>query len=121
MRVTIDGFKTLERAGIPISSCLPGCFERFLDLAATRNVTPGRNRAVELWLEMFNALNTVVSDNRNATKTRQSLRNPTVVNAQYNAQGELVPARIRPADAGFGAATSAFALRSMQAHVRFTF
>jgi hypothetical protein len=121
MRVTIDGFKTLERTGIPISAHLPGCFERFLDLAVTRNVTPGRNRVVEVWLEMFNALNTVVSDKRNTTMNSQSLRNPTVVNAQYNAQGELAPTRIRPGDAGFGAATSAFALRSMRAQVRFTF
>jgi hypothetical protein len=70
---------------------------------------------------MINALNTVVSDTCNTTMNSQGLRDPTVVNAQYNAQGELVPTRIRPADAGSGAAPSAFALRSMQAQVRFTF
>ena len=42
-------------------------------------------------------------------------------NPQYDSAGNLVPTRIRPADAGFGAATNAFALRSMQAQIRFQF
>ena len=70
---------------------------------------------------MFNAFDTVVYSNRNTTVNFQSPTDQTVVNPQYNPDGSLVATRIRPADAGFGAATSAFNLRSMQAQIRFQF
>jgi hypothetical protein len=100
---------------------LTGCFEKFLDLAVARNFRLGASRLVQVRLEMFNALNTVVYSGRNTTMNIQSLSDPTVTNAQYDDAGELVSTRIRPADAGFGAATGAFAVRSMQAQIRFQF
>ncbi len=124
-----EQFNTAAFAGPSVGSVglesgqnyLTGCFERFLDLAITRNFPMGGNRVLELRLEMFNALDTVVYNGRNTTMNIQSLTDPTITNAQYNAQGELIPTRIRPADAGFGAATGAFAMRSMQAQIRFKF
>jgi Carboxypeptidase regulatory-like domain len=100
---------------------LKGCFENFTDIAIARNFRLGGSRIVQLRLEMFNAFNTVVYSARNNTINIQSPTDPTVTNPQYDAQGNLVPTRIRPADAGFGGATNAFALRSMQAQLRFQF
>ena len=100
---------------------LTGCFENFLDLAMARNFRLGGSRMVQLRLETFNAFNTVVYSGRNTTMNIQSPTDQTVTNPPYNAQGNLVPSRIRPTDAGFGAATSAFGLRSMQAQIRFQF
>ena len=58
---------------------------------------------MQLRLEMFNAFNTVVYSARNTTVNIQSPTDQTVTNPQYDASGNLVPTRIRPADAGFGA------------------
>jgi carboxypeptidase family protein len=122
-------FNTAAVSGPPIGSVglesgqnyLTGCFENFTDLAIARNFRMGGSRMVQLRLEMFNAFNTVVYSARNTTVNIQSPTDPTVTNPQYDAQGNLVATRIRPTDAGFGAATNAFALRSMQAQVRFQF
>jgi hypothetical protein len=100
---------------------MTGCFENFTDLAIARNFRLGGSRMVQLRLEMFNAFNAVVYNNRNTTINFQSPTDQTVTNPQFDANGNLVPTRIRPTDAGFGAATSAFALRSMQAQIRFQF
>ena len=86
-----------------------------------RNFRLGGNRMVQLRLEMFNAFDTVVYSGRNTTVKIQSPTDPTVANPQHDSSGNLVPTRIRPADAGFGAATGAFAPRSMQAQIRFQF
>jgi Carboxypeptidase regulatory-like domain len=100
---------------------LTGCFERFIDLAIARNFRLGGSRMIQLRLEMFNAFNTVVYSNRNTTVNFQSPTDQTVTNPQFDAQGNLVPTRVRPTDAGFGAATNAFDLRRMQAQIRFQF
>jgi hypothetical protein len=46
---------------------------------------------------------------------------PTIRNAQYNADGSLNQSRLQPRNAGFGAATGAAALRSLQLQLRFRF
>jgi hypothetical protein len=70
---------------------------------------------------MFNALDTVIFTNRNATMNLQSPTNQTLTNPQFDAQGNVLPNRVRPATAGFGAVTGAAALRSMQVQIRFQF
>jgi hypothetical protein len=70
---------------------------------------------------MFNAFDTVVISGRNTTMQLTSPTNQTISNPQYDAQGNVVQTRLRPANAGFGAATSAFAPRSVQAQIRFQF
>jgi len=47
--------------------------------------------------------------------------NQTIVNSQYLADGTLDPNRLLPRNAGFGAATGAQALRTMQLQFRFGF
>ena len=89
---------------------LTGCFENFMDLAIARNFRLGGNRLVQLRLEMFNAFNTVVYSARNTTINIQSPTDPTVTNPTIRRGGQPgARARIRPTDAGFGAATNAFA------------
>jgi hypothetical protein len=45
----------------------------------------------------------------------------TLQNNQYNADGTLNQNRLQPKSAGFGAATTAYALRNIQLQVRFQF
>jgi len=45
----------------------------------------------------------------------------TVTNSQYNADGTLNQARLTPQTSGFGAATAAQSLRTVQVQVRFLF
>jgi len=98
-----------------------GCFQRILDLAIARNFRLGGSRVVQLRLEMFNAMNSVIFTNRNATINFQTPTDQTITNPQFDALGNVLPNRVRPADAGFGAATAAADLRSMQLQIRFQF
>jgi hypothetical protein len=103
-----------------------GCFERSLDLAIARNIRFGGGRMVQLRLEMFNGFNWVYFSGRNTTVNFQSPTDQTITNPQYDAQGNLVPTRIRPADAGFGAVTqvngdNSGLPRRLQVQIRFQF
>jgi hypothetical protein len=51
-----------------------------------------------------------------ASPTNQTINNP-----QYDAAGNLIPTRLKPNNAGFGAVTGASAMRSVQAQIRFQF
>jgi len=71
--------------------------------------------------DLFNAFNEVIWDSRNTTMNLQSPTDQTLTNPQFNADGTLVATRIRPTNSGFGAATGAMAMRSVQLQFRFTF
>lgn len=98
-----------------------GCPDHTLDLAIARNILFGGNRRVQLRLDLFNALNTVVFNGRQHTLQLNSPTDPTVRNAQYLANGTIDPARLTPRNAGFGAVTTAQNLRSAQVQLRFQF
>jgi hypothetical protein len=92
-----------------------------VDLAIARNIRLGGARQAQIRLELFNAFNDVVINGR---QTQLQLRSPTdqtVLNSQYNADGSINQARLTPRNAGFGAATSAQAMRSAQVQLRFNF
>jgi hypothetical protein len=76
---------------------------------------------VQLRLDAFNALNTVVYNARVTQLQMNSPTDQTVRNAQYLANGEVDPNRTIPRNAGFGAVTGAQAMRSIQAQIRFSF
>ncbi|MPY87513.1 MAG: hypothetical protein GEU99_06295 [Luteitalea sp.] len=100
---------------------MTGCWENIWDLAIARNIRLGGRRNLQVRLDMFNAFNTVVY---NARETELQLRSPTdqtIRNAQFGPDGSLDQDRLRPADAGFGAATGALPLREVQLQVRFSF
>jgi hypothetical protein len=100
---------------------MSGCWYGIWDIAISRNIRLGGSRLVQLRLEAFNAFNQVFYSGRNTTMQMTSPTNQTVTNSQYLPDGSLDPARLTPRTAGFGAVTSAQAMRSMQAQIRFQF
>ena len=81
----------------------------------------GGSRQLQFRVDAFNALNTVIYTNRNATINWQTPSNLTVNNSQTLADGSINPARLLPRNAGFGAATGALDMRSFQGMIRFQF
>jgi hypothetical protein len=100
---------------------LRGCADKRVDLSLSKDVRAGGSRRLELRLDVFNAFNAVVIDQRNSTVTYVSPTNLTVVNNQFNADGSLNSSRSKPNNSGFGAATRAMPLRNVQVQVRFQF
>jgi hypothetical protein len=98
-----------------------GCADHTTDLAIARNFRLGGGRALQFRLEMFNAFNTVVYNGRVTQLQLVSPTNQAIRNQQFLADGTVDPNRLKTTSAGFGAATSAQAMRSTQLQVRFTF
>ena len=92
-----------------------------LDLAVARTIRIRGAKEFQVRLDLFNALNTVVYTGRVTQLQLNSPTDPTVRNAQYNADGTLNASRLQPRNAGFGAATGSQALRSVQLQFRFAF
>ena len=100
---------------------LVGCADRTIDLAIARSFNVGGGRLIQLRLEMYNALNSVVYNARVTQLQLVSPTNQTVRNPQFLPNGDVDPARLRTTSAGFGAVTGAQALRAVQAQIRFQF
>ena len=93
-----------------------------MDLAIARNIRLGGSRNVQLRVDMFNAFNTVVYNGRNTTlQLEEPDRSDREQPAVPTRTGNLVPARLKPQNAGFGAVTGAQAMRPVQAQIRFQF
>ncbi len=111
------------------SNLLGGCFEKITDLSIARNIRIGGGKQVQLRVDMFNAFNTLVlgaaanasSDNRVNQLQLNSPTDLTIRNNQFLADGTLNPARVKPRDAGFGAARGALDMRTVQLQLRFQF
>ena len=100
---------------------LIGCGDKTLDLAVARNFRLGGARNLQLRLDVFNVLDTAVL---NARVTQLQLTTPdaqVIRNPQYLPDGSVDPTRLVPRTAGFGAATGAQTMRSMQLQIRFQF
>lgn len=100
---------------------LSGCPDKTLDFAIARNFRLGGSRTAQFRVDLFNAFDTVVLDNR---VNQMQLTNPTAQvlrNNQYNADGSLNQSRLTPRTAGFGAATRAQGMRAVQIQLRFQF
>jgi len=100
---------------------LGGCPDHTVDLAIARNIKMGGNRNIQFRLDIFNAFNTVIYNDRNRDVIYRSPTDQTIVNSQYLPDGTLDPTRLTPRNAGFGAATSAQPLRNLQLQIRFQF
>jgi hypothetical protein len=101
---------------------LRGCFNSVFDLAIARNIRLGGNRTLQLRVDMFNAFNQARITNRNTTMQLSSPADPvTILNLPYDAGGNVLPNRVRPNQAGFGAVTGYQAPRTIQAYIRFGF
>ncbi len=100
-----------------------GCLTRNVDMSLVRRIRVSHSERyrAELRADVFNALNTVDINGRNTSVQFTSPTNLTVVNSQYNADGSLNQSRLKPNNAGFGAANSARTLRNIQLQLRFQF
>ena len=104
------------------SGYLRGCFQQVLDLTIARNIRMGGARNLQLRVDMFNAPNSAGIIGRNTSMTLASPADPvTVSNLPYDAQGNILPNRVRPATSGFGQANTWQAPRNVQVQVRFSF
>lgn len=98
-----------------------GCWTNIWDMALARNFSIGGTRNLQVRLEVYNLFNTVVYNARNTTLEFDNPVDQNILNSQFNADGSLNESRLRPADAGFGAATNALPLRQLQLQFRFSF
>ena len=100
---------------------LHGCKDHRVDLAIQRTIRLGGTKNLQLRVDMYNAFNTVVYNGRQTQIQFNSASDFTVRNSQFRADGTMDPARTQPNQAGFGAASSALALRTIQGIIRFNF
>ena len=101
---------------------LKGCFSSILDLSIARNIRLGGGRVLQLRADMFNAPNSAQITGRQTTLNLTSPADPiTPLNLPYDANGNILPNRVRPNQAGFGAANAFQAARTIQGYIRFSF
>ena len=91
------------------------------NLAISRVFKLGGARTAQFRVEMFNAFNAVVYNARQTQLQLVSPTNQTIRNSQFLADGTVDPNRLKTTAAGFGAATGAQPLRTIQAQLRFSF
>ncbi len=99
------------------------CFMNITDVALQRSFKVfSERRQLSIRMDAFNVFNTAVYS---AASTSLQLASPaaasTATNNQFNTDGTLNTARLTPQTAGFGAATAALPMRTLQATLRFTF
>ena len=101
---------------------LHGCFSSVIDLSIARNIRLGGARMLQLRVDMFNAPNSAQIRDRNTTLNLSSPSDPvTALNLPYDANGNILPNRVRPNQAGFGAVTTYQTARNIQGYIRFSF
>jgi hypothetical protein len=93
-----------------------------LDLAIARNIPLPGGRNIQLRVDMFNAPNAAGITGRETEMELDTPADPTtILNLPYDTNGNLIPARAVPADAGFGVANGFQNARTIQLQVRFSF
>jgi hypothetical protein len=101
---------------------LTGCMFSQLDLAIARNIRFGKGRNLQLRVDMFNAPNQARITGRNSTMNLSNPNDPvTITNLPYDANGNLLPNRSLPRNAGFGVVNGYQSPRSVQTQIRFSF
>jgi Carboxypeptidase regulatory-like domain len=104
------------------SDYLRGCFSSTIDLSIARNIRMGGSRSLQLRVDMFNAPNSAQVTGRQTTMNLSSPSDPvTITNLPFDANGNLLPTRTRPSQAGFGAVNNYQLPRTIQAYIRFSF
>ena len=100
---------------------LISCPTNILDMSLSRNIRLGGGRTVSIRLDAFNVFNLTNYTNRQGQIQFNSPTDLTIRNSQTLADGSMDPNRQTPRTAGFGAATAAADMRSVQLYVRFSF
>jgi hypothetical protein len=97
-----------------------GCPDHRLDVALQRTFRILKKDLV-IRMDVFNLFNTLIYTGRQTVAEFESPSDQTLLNAQYLPNGEIDPARRLPSNAGFGAATNAYALRQIRWQFRLKF
>ena len=97
-----------------------GCPDHRIDVALQRSFRVFKQDLV-VRMDVFNLFNTLIYTGRQTTAEFASPSDQTLLNAQYLPNGELDPARLLPSNAGFGAATNAYAQRQIRWQFRLRF
>jgi hypothetical protein len=100
---------------------LRGCWQQQFDLALQREFRFGEKARLSFRLDAFNAFNQSHITGRNTTYQVASTTDSTIVNSPFDANGNLLPSRVKPNASGFGQATGWQNARQLQAWLRFTF
>jgi hypothetical protein len=100
---------------------LHGCKNHTMDVAIQRTINLGGSRRLQLRADVYNVFNTVIFSGRQTQLQMNSLSDQTVRNSQFRADGTVDPNRLKPNQAGFGAANNALALRAVQGQIKFVF
>jgi hypothetical protein len=79
------------------------------------------SRRFEFRADIFNALNAVQLNARSSTATFNTPSGMALQNSEFSADGSIASGRQLPKNAGFGAATGAAAMRSIQLELRLAF
>lgn len=117
--VTGPGFNSV---GLESSrNLLTNCADKTVDLAVVRNIKVGGARQLQFRLDVFNAFNAVVINARQTQIQYNSPTDLTIRNSQFLADGSVDQTRLKPNNAGFGAATGAQNMRNTQLQIRFQF
>jgi hypothetical protein len=98
-----------------------GCADKTVDAAIVRNIKVGGARQLQFRLDVFNAFNVAIINARQTQIQYVSPTDLTVRNSQFLADGSVDPTRLKPNNAGFGAATGAQNMRNLQLQIRFQF
>jgi hypothetical protein len=98
------------------------CFLSTLDVSIARTIRLGGAKNLQLRVDMFNAPNAAIITDRNSTINLQNPTDPvTITNLPYDANGNLLPNRSLPKNAGAGVANEYQRERRLQLQVRFSF
>jgi hypothetical protein len=103
---------------------LRGCFQKNVDVSVVRRIRlpkVGEKYQLELRGDAFNVFNLVTINGRSTTAQFNNPTSMTLQNNQFNADGTLNQSRLTPRNAGFGAATGAAGLRTIQLQLRLQF
>jgi hypothetical protein len=101
---------------------LRGCFQSAFDLALARFIPLGGSRRLQFRVDIFNFFNEARVTNRNTTVSLANTNDPTTaLNLPFDTDGNPLPNRTRPNQAGFGAVTAYQNPRTVQAQIRFQF
>jgi len=100
-----------------------GCFTKNVDISFVRRirVSSSERYRLELRADVFNAFNIVNINGRVNSATFNNPTSMTLNNNQFNADGSLNQSRLKPNNAGFGAANAAANTRNIQLQLRFQF
>jgi hypothetical protein len=100
---------------------LRGCPDKTIDLALVRNFRLGGGRQAQVRLDAFNAFNVLVYNNEQRTIQLTNPTAQTIRNSEFLADGSVDPGKSKPKSAGFGGATSAQDMRTVQLTFRLSF